>query len=749
MGNQRQNRHGNNARSDYSGGADAFWRMIAPLERLEMRRPDATPRLHPSGQQIERAEELERSQPVLCREIGNPSAVGRADTVQLYPQIRVTPGDVKPVEGRATVEPEPNTQDKSVDVHTSVDEDYQYTRDELLTISNNGRPEPTGSVQPAHQYVSLAEPLNRIQPVESDKSAKEVGAPESKDVNPSPASDEGKISQEPSGGRVERGIWDVGESTEEETETEESDDDEESPERYIGTKGSDGDGESSESGEDTEGSDDDEGSPESEDDTEGPDDEEEYLENNNENDSETVSDASSPAPQRSQYFQGTPRRASARLRELAKKLPKEPSKATTPKRKTAPSQLTSDNRMKQAKRVKRVIEESDYCYEEDDKEDEKGEDSDRRVPHKVNRRARISGQILSRLQRRPPLSRNNLPWTKEEEETLFNLREEGKTWKHIGESVLGRTERTVRYRWQKLRIVASKPIEARTTRDRQSHNSSVISSIARGQLPLLRKPRRDIWTKEEEETLFRLRKQGKTWEYIAESVPGRTLKGAKAHWCWLRRVALKPIEAQTRRRHLPHNSSVESMMAENLKLDYRITWSKEEDDKLISLRTQGLRLPQISRRLQGKGYKAVWHRWQRLKDRYPQVAPDSEESQTDKKGIPSIRQSKSHIAPPSEYDSEESEAEWNVKPESDSAMVERESSESSTDGDPPVDAHVDALSTMHPYRHIASTGTKSNGTLTENHDQRIPKLVAFGQIALPYTKSSVHTESRKELSHGE
>ena len=741
-----------------------------PLERLERHRSDATPRLPPVRSQIEWAEEPESSQPVICREIGNPPAVAREDTVQLYPQVWVTPVDVKPVEAKAKVEAESSTRDKPVDVHTSVDEDYQHTRDELLMTSDNGRPEPTGSVRQAPQYVSVTEPLNRIHAVESDKSDKEVGVSESEDVNPSPASDERNIPQESSRGLVERGIWHVdGESSEEDSDTEESDDDEGSLERYIGTKGSDGGDESSESRDDTEGSDDDEGSPEryigtkgpdgggesseSEDDTEGSDDEEEYLENVDENDSETVSNASSPAPQRSQFFQGTPRRTSARLRELAKKLPKEPSKATTSKRKTAPSQLTSDKGMKLRKRVKRVIKESDDCYEGEDKEDGKGGAADRRIPHKVNRRAKISaqGQIFSSLQGRPPLSRkqHGRLWTEMEEETLFNLREEGKTWKYISECVLGRTEIAVKRRWRKLKSVASKPIEARTTRDRQLHSSSVISSMARGLPPRPQKPHGDIWTKEEEETLFRLRKQGKTWEYIGESVLGRTGGGAKNQWCRLRRVALKPSDAQTRRRRLPHNSSVVSLMAKTLKLDYRPIWTKEQDEKLISLRTQGLPLLQISRSIQGKDYKAVRRRWYRIKNRHPQVAPNSEESQTGRKEIPSIRQSKSHIALPSEYHSEENEAEWNVIADSDSAMIERESSESSTDGDTPMDANVDALSAMHPYRYIASKSTKSNGTLTEDHDQRIPKFVASGPNALPYTESSVHTESMKGLSHGE
>ena len=138
-------------------------------------------------------------------------------------------------------------------------------------------------------------------------------------------------------------------------------------------------------------------------------------------------------------------------------------------------------------------------------------------------------------------------------------------------------------------------------------------------------------------------------------------------------------------------------MARKIKLDYRSTWSKEQDDKLISLRTQGQTFEYISRRIPGKCYKTIWSRWQRIKNLYPQLAPNPEESQTGKKGIPSIRQKKSHFPLSTEYDGETKEAEWNVKPESASAIVEHESSESSTDGDPPIDADVETLSAMHPY----------------------------------------------------
>ena len=720
--------------------------MILPLERLEKKRPDATPGLHPVRSQVERAEEPERSQPVLCRETGNPPAVARAETVQVSPQVRVTPGDENPVERKAKVILEPGTSDKPADDHTEVDEDYEHTRDELVMTRDNGRPEPTGSVRPAHQYISPTESFDRIQRVESDKRAKEVGVSESENMILSPASDEGNIAPVSSGGRDELGIWDVDEESSEDSETEESDDDKESSEgdseseesdsseRYIGTKGSDGDEGSSETGDDTEGSDDGE----------------EYLENDDGNGSETASDALSPAPQRSQYFQGTPRRASARLRELAKNSPKDPSKATTPKRKTAPSGFPSDKGMKQRKRVKRVIEESDDYYEGEDKEDGREKAADRCVPHNVNRPAKIlaQGQKLSSLQGRPPSSRGRYPWAKEEDETLLKLREEGKTWKYIAECVLGRSERAVSCRWSSLRKVALNPVDARTGRDRKLLNSSVVSSMARRRRPLPPKQHGHIWTKEEEETLFRLHQQGKSWKFIGECVLGRTKNGAKNHWCRLRTVALRPIEAQIGRRRQPHNSSVVSLMAKTLKLDEKPTWSKEQDEKLFSLRSQGIPLIHISRLIEGKAYRAVHKRWHTIKNRYPQVVPDPEKSESGKKGIPSIRQKTSHFSLPSECDGEEKEAEWNVKPDSHSAMVERESSKSSTNGDPPIDADFDTLSAIHPY-HTTSKGTKSNATLTKDHDQRIPKLVASGNNALPYTKTSVRTEGRKELSHEE
>lgn len=52
--------------------------------------------------------------------------------------------------------------------------------------------------------------------------------------------------------------------------------------------------------------------------------------------------------------------------------------------------------------------------------------------------------------------------------------------------------------------------------------------------------------------------------------------------------------------------------------------------------------------MQGKGYMAIWNRWQKIKNMCPQVARDSEESETSKKGIPAIRQSISHFSHRSE-----------------------------------------------------------------------------------------------------
>ena len=62
-----------------------------------------------------------------------------------------------------------------------------------------------------------------------------------------------------------------------------------------------------------------------------------------------------------------------------------------------------------------------------------------------------------------PLSSLHQKWTREEEEALFDLRNEGKTWEHIGERVLGRTVKGVKKRWEYLRTDSLKAAKMRTT----------------------------------------------------------------------------------------------------------------------------------------------------------------------------------------------------------------------------------------------------------------------------------------------
>lgn len=263
----------------------------------------------------------------------------------------------------------------------------------------------------------------------------------------------------------------------------------------------DGDGESSEGPDDTGGSDSDEN----------------YVENNDEdNNNETASDASIPARQRSQSSYLKSRRANGRARGNRGRWLKEPSETT------APSQSVIANGRRPRKRVKYVVEESD---EQEDEE----EATNKSVPQNMVRpaKARAHGQSLSLLPALPPLSRKHQPWTKEEDEILFNLRNRGKSWNYIGERVLGRTAKGAQGHWDWMRNQSLKPAETRgkTAKGRRRRKkSSVVSAMAR--IPKKNKP----WSKKEEGILISLRAQGKSYKYISRRLPGKKYGACKTHW---------------------------------------------------------------------------------------------------------------------------------------------------------------------------------------------------------------------------
>lgn len=78
-----------------------------------------------------------------------------------------------------------------------------------------------------------------------------------------------------------------------------------------------------------------------------------------------------------------------------------------------------------------------------------------------------------------PLSSLHQKWTREEDEALLDLRNEGKNWEHIGERVLGRTVKGVKKRWEYLRTDSLKAAKMRTKEYPQQQISPVVLAMSK------------------------------------------------------------------------------------------------------------------------------------------------------------------------------------------------------------------------------------------------------------------------------
>ena len=391
-------------------------------------------------------------------------------------------------------------------------------------------------------------------------------------------------------------------------------------------------------------------------DAEGSNGDEGYVNYNKEDDSETASDTSSLATKRSRLSYDTPRGASAITRRSQGGWLKEASEVITAKRKTVPSEPASAKERSPRKKLKVVVEESD---EEDDQEA-----ANESLPQSVPRLVKAGGQPQSFpiLQAQFPPSRKYQPWTKKENETLF-----------------------------------------------------------------------------------RLRSQGKSWEFIGERVLDRTARGTKGHWERMRAESLQPVEARAKGLHQRERSAVVSVMAK-IPHQRKNPWSEEEDGKLISLRAQGMSLLHISRHIRGKGYNACKVQWRKIKDQYPQVATYSEDLESDKREDPSDRQS-TQLSSESQLDHEAKKA----GSKSRSAIVECEDPKSSTTDDLFIDPNDDASAARHTSHTavavhvnlpsaIASKIPKSKATSTDHRNQQASEHFTVGEDLSPSLNYSAYQD---------
>ncbi len=255
------------------------------------------------------------------------------------------------------------------------------------------------------------------------------------------------------------------------------------------------------------------------------------------------------------------------------------------------------------------------------------------------------------------------------------------------------------------------------------------------------------WTKVEEGTLFRLRIQGKRWDYIGERL-GRTISAVRGYWELLRTESLKPVETRKKGPNRGHNASVISAMAKIPRYNER--WSKEEEGILISLRAQGRTLKYVSRRLRGKKYSAIKNHWAKIKDRYPQKITASKDLDLGAKGFPSDCDY-AHSSAAGPFDQKAEEA---TKADSSSATSESDDRDSITTSSSRIDPIIDTspakqnchVAVVIHEKFVPSVAGKSpyfKATSTCHHNQQQATSSAVGGENSSPTNSSTYSDQPK------
>ena len=249
------------------------------------------------------------------------------------------------------------------------------------------------------------------------------------------------------------------------------------------------------------------------------------------------------------------------------------------------------------------------------------------------------------------------------------------------------------------------------------------------------------WTNDQEETLCRLRNEGKDWEYIGERVLGRTATGARRHWEKLRSEALNSVGKQNRGRLRRQDDPLVLVMAKIPQKNK--PWSKEEEELLVRLRAQGMTLRYASKHLRGRGYGACQGHWRRIKDRYSFAIPASKLARMDGKSVPSDCQD-DNVSSTSQLEEETDDAGFDSR----SNTLEGDDVKSSTNGDSPVTVGIDSLPIKRLYAqavviHVDSASAngskrpKFKAPSTDNHDQQAANPTTVGETFTPGTKGSL------------
>ena len=249
------------------------------------------------------------------------------------------------------------------------------------------------------------------------------------------------------------------------------------------------------------------------------------------------------------------------------------------------------------------------------------------------------------------------------------------------------------------------------------------------------------WTNDQEETLCRLRNEGKDWEYIGERVLGRTASGARRHWEKLRTESLRSVRKRNKGRLRRQADPLVLAMAKIPQKNKH--WSKEEEELLIRLRAQGMTLRYASRHIRGRGYGACKGYWRRIKDRYPFAVTASKLARMDGESVPSDSQD-CHSSNTSQLEREADDAGFDSR----SATLEGDDVKSSTNSDSPITVGIDTLPTNRLYAQavviyenfVTADGSKRpklKAPSTDHHDQQAANPTTVGEAFTPGTTGSL------------
>ncbi|KAG5958863.1 hypothetical protein E4U56_005266 [Claviceps arundinis] len=169
-------------------------------------------------------------------------------------------------------------------------------------------------------------------------------------------------------------------------------------------------------------------------------------------------------------------------------------------------------------------------------------------------------------------------WTLEEHDLLLTLKEAGESWQDISEK-LERTPRACKNQYKQRFVVFP---------------GSIASLQAK-----LNKP----WTDEENKLLLELKKAGRTWREISESM-GRTSGACRSHYFGKR---FQVSETET---------SQGSLQLENEK-----EWTAEEEKSLFQLKASDKTWPEIANRLPGRTDLDCQRRYEERFDAYETEMP--------------------------------------------------------------------------------------------------------------------------------